>query len=91
MVLSALPQEIVVDSSDVTPLLVTARTAAAMCGISLRTWRTWDAAGRIPQPIRIGRVTRWRVDELRAWVAGGCPRRKEWDSRQTYPPTPCHL
>lgn len=62
-------------------LLVTARAAAQMCGKSLRTWRTWDAAGRIPRPVRIGRSTLWRVDELRAWVAAACPRREVWESR----------
>ena len=63
-------------------LLVTARQAAGMCGKSLRTWRTWDAAGWIPRPVRIGRSTLWRLDELRAWVAAGCPRRDEWEARQ---------
>ena len=65
-----------------TSLLVTARHAAGMCGKSLRTWRTWDAAGWIPRPVRIGRSTLWRLDELRAWVAAGCPRRDEWEARQ---------
>src|SRR5260370_40179947 len=55
-------------------LLVPARTAAEMCGKSLRTWRTWDAAGWIPRPVRIGRSTLGRVDELREWVDAGCPR-----------------
>ena len=64
------------------PLLVTAKQAAAMCGKSLRTWRTWDAAGWIPRPVRIGRSTLWRVDELQEWVAAGCPRREEWEARQ---------
>ncbi len=63
-------------------LLLTARQAATVCGKSLRTWRTWDTAGWIPKPIRIGRSTLWRADELRAWVAAGCPRRAEWESRQ---------
>lgn len=63
------------------PLLVTAKTAAMMCGKSLRTWRTWDAAGWIPRPIRIGRSTLWRVNELQAWVAAACPRRAEWEAR----------
>jgi predicted DNA-binding transcriptional regulator AlpA len=63
-------------------LLVTARQAAAMCGKSLRTWRSWDAAGWIPRPIRIGRSTLWRVDELRAWAEAGCPRRGEWEAQQ---------
>jgi predicted DNA-binding transcriptional regulator AlpA len=52
-----------------------------MCGKSLRTWRTWDAAGWIPRPVRIGRSTLWRADELRDWVAAGCPRRTEWEAR----------
>jgi predicted DNA-binding transcriptional regulator AlpA len=63
------------------PLLLTARQAAAMCGKSLRTWRTWDAAGWIPRPVRIGRSTLWRAEELREWVAAGCPRRAEWEAR----------
>ena len=63
------------------PLLLTARQAAAICGKSARTWGSWDAAARIPQPVRIGRSTLWRADELRAWVAAGCPRREEWEMR----------
>jgi predicted DNA-binding transcriptional regulator AlpA len=64
------------------PLLIAARRAAAMCGKSLRTWRSWDAAGWIPRPVRIGRSTLWRVEELREWIAAGCPRRAEWEARR---------
>lgn len=64
------------------PLLLTAKQASSMCGKSLRTWRTWDSAGWIPQPVRIGRSTLWRADELREWVAAGCPRREEWEARR---------
>lgn len=63
-------------------LLLTAREAAALCSRNLRTWRSWDAAGVIPRPVHIGRSVMWRVDELREWVAAGCPRRQEWESRQ---------
>ncbi len=63
------------------PLLLTAKQAAEICGKSLRTWRTWDAAGWIPRPVRIGRSTLWRFEELREWVAAGCPRRAEWEAR----------
>jgi len=62
-------------------LMVTARQAAEMCGKSLRTWRAWDSAGWIPRPVRIGRSTLWRMDELQAWVAAGCPRRTEWEGQ----------
>ncbi len=61
-------------------LLLTARDAAVMCGKSVRTWRSWDAAGLIPRPMRINRSTLWRADELRAWVSAGCPRRAEWEA-----------
>jgi predicted DNA-binding transcriptional regulator AlpA len=63
-------------------LLITARRAAEICGKSLRTWRTWDSAGLIPQPMRIGRSTLWRLDELRRWVEAGCPRREEWEAQR---------
>ncbi len=59
-------------------LLLPARKAAAMCGMSLRTWRTWDAAGFVPVPVRIGRSTFWRTSELREWIAAECPKRDVW-------------
>jgi predicted DNA-binding transcriptional regulator AlpA len=62
-------------------LLLTARQAASACGRSLRAWRSWDSGGRIPRPVRIGRSTLWRADELHEWVAAGCPRREQWESR----------
>jgi predicted DNA-binding transcriptional regulator AlpA len=64
------------------PLLLRAADAAALCKVSLRTWRGWDVAGRVPQPVRIGRAVFWRLDELRAWVAAGCPDRGIWQSLQ---------
>jgi predicted DNA-binding transcriptional regulator AlpA len=60
------------------PLLIDAATAAHLCGRSLRTWWSWHAAGRCPEPVRIGRSQLWRPDEIVAWVAAGCPPRKEW-------------
>jgi predicted DNA-binding transcriptional regulator AlpA len=70
------------DSAISTQLLVTAKQAAQMCSKSLRTWRAWDSAGWIPRPVRIGRATLWRADEMRAWVEAGCPRRTEWEGRR---------
>jgi predicted DNA-binding transcriptional regulator AlpA len=75
-----------VTESDSSPapavLLMTAREAAALCGTSPRTWRTWDAAGRIPRALHIGRSTFWRPEELKAWVAAGCPDRATWEALQ---------
>ena len=67
----------IVDPPDV--LLLNAHHAAALCSTSARTWRAWDAAGKIPAPIRIGRRTFWRTEELRHWVAAGCPDRLTWE------------
>lgn len=71
-----------VESRPVEGLLLKAPAAAAACSVSLRTWRAWDAAGRIPLPVRVGRSTFWRADELRAWVAAGCPDRQSWHATE---------
>jgi predicted DNA-binding transcriptional regulator AlpA len=70
-------------TSQTEPLLLTARQAAELCGKSLRTWRSWDAAGLVPTPVCIQRSRLWRADELRDWIAAGCPRRSEWESKKT--------
>lgn len=75
-----LPQR---DGKAAARLLLRAPEAAALCAVSVRAWRMWDAAGKIPQPIRIGRSTLWRAEELRRWIAAGCPRRKEWEDLQS--------
>jgi len=49
-------------------LLLNAKQASKLCGCSERTWRSWDSAGHIPQPIRIGRSVYWRPEELREWI-----------------------
>ena len=67
---------------ETSPQLISARMAATMCGRSERTWRSWDSAGLIPQPVRIGRSTLWRQTELQAWIAAGCPRREDWEIRR---------
>jgi len=72
------PTQDAVESRPVEGLLLKAPAAAVLCSVSLRTWRAWDAAGRIPLPVRVGRSTFWRADELRAWIAAGCPDRETW-------------
>ena len=63
---------------DVTLLLLTAVEAAATCRTSVRTWRAWDAAGRVPRAVRIGRAKLWRPQELADWITAGCPARALW-------------
>lgn len=58
-------------------LAVDATEAARICGVSRAMWWKLDRSGRCPQPVRVGRLKRWRVEELRAWLAMGCPPRSK--------------
>ena len=67
---------------ELTPLTVDAKRMAGLLGQSLRTIRTWDAAGKLPQPLRIGGRVVWRLEEIRAWIDAGAPLRAEWNARK---------
>jgi predicted DNA-binding transcriptional regulator AlpA len=60
------------------PLVVDARRLAKLLCAGIRTVRTWDAAGKLPAPIRIGGRVVWRVAEIRAWLGAGAPDRETW-------------
>ena len=67
------------DTPAVTPLAVAADGAAHLCGVSRSQWWKLHSAGKVPLPVYLGsKAPRWRVDELRAWLDAGCPRRQEW-------------
>ncbi len=60
-------------STDTMPILITAEELARMMGVSERTlWRLLSG-GKLPQPVRIGRNTRWRLAEVTEWIERGCP------------------
>jgi len=60
------------------PLAVSAAAAAALLGISRAHWLRLCSAGRVPEPVRLGRCVRWNVDELKRWIEAGCPGRDRW-------------
>jgi predicted DNA-binding transcriptional regulator AlpA len=73
----------------VEPLLVPAPDAARLCGVSEATWYRLVSARRCPAPVRLTRgCVRWRAEELREWIAAGCPPRREWEARQGAPGRP---
>jgi predicted DNA-binding transcriptional regulator AlpA len=55
------------------PLLVDLRELARLLARSEASLLRDVAAGRLPDPVRIGRSTRWRRTEIEAWIAAGCP------------------
>jgi predicted DNA-binding transcriptional regulator AlpA len=60
------------------PMLIPAAVACVMCGRSEASWWRDHAAKRVPAPVKLGGRTLWRTDELRRWVAAGCPSRLVW-------------
>lgn len=62
----------------VSPFVVAAKALAVMLDSSERTIRTWDAAGKLPTPLRIGGRVVWRVSEIESWLEAGAPDRARW-------------
>lgn len=60
------------------PGLLRREAAARFCSAGLSTWDRLTAAGMTPTPVRLGGSVFWGRDELRAWIAHGCPPRSEW-------------
>lgn len=47
--------------------------ALLLGGCSTRHVYRLADAGRMPRPLRLGSLVRWRRTELAAWIASGCP------------------
>ena len=65
--------------STMKPILLRTEEAANLCNTPPKTWRMWNKLGKVPQPLKIGRLHFWRYDELVSWVDAGCPSRKSWN------------
>ena len=52
--------------------LLDVRSVAALLGCSTRHVYRLADAGRMPPPVRLGALIRWRRADLDAWIAGGC-------------------
>ena len=55
--------------------------AARLMGVSVSTWRRWDAAGATPPAVTVGKLTLWPMRSLRLWIQWGCPSRAEFEQR----------
>ena len=50
--------------------LLTTRSVAAMLGIAMSTVKRMGADGRLPPPIRAGRILRWRLSDIEKFING---------------------
>jgi predicted DNA-binding transcriptional regulator AlpA len=61
------------------PLLIDSAGVGRLVGLSNRTIRRMDSAAQLPRSVACGSSKRWLVEEIRAWVAAGCPDRARWE------------
>lgn len=61
--------------------LVSANWPAKYLWVSRATLFRFRAAGRMPKPVKVGGIVRWRIEDVRVWVDAGCPPIDEWGAR----------
>ena len=65
------------------PILVDTVAAAGLLSISPRHLISLDNSGRLgPMPIKLGARKLFAVEDLKNWVAAGCPARQKWQERK---------
>lgn len=58
---------------------LTRREVAALLRLSIAQFEKMRAAGRVPAPVYLGRLPRWKRHEILCWMAAGCPHRQKWE------------
>ena len=64
------------------PALLTKVQVAELLGCSSAHVERLRADGKMPLPVRVGTLLRWRAAELEKWVASGCPLLKQDQQEQ---------
>ena len=60
------------------PVLLDVKAVAKLLACSTRHVYRLADGGRMPPPIHLGSLVRWKPEELARWLADGCPKvRKE--------------
>jgi excisionase family DNA binding protein len=53
--------------------LLDVRAVARLLGCSSRHVRRLADSGRMPRPLHLGALRRWRLDDLQQWIGARCP------------------
>ncbi|MCK6498496.1 MAG: helix-turn-helix domain-containing protein [Nitrospira sp.] len=78
---SSRPEDLAPGAEQCPAVLLDVRQSAALLGMSRSAFYRLHSSGKVPLPIRLGGIVRWRRAELLAWVAAGCPTRDRWDPK----------
>ena len=54
-------------------LMLSTKSLARELGVSERTIRKLNSAGKIPEPRKVGTNVRWSTEEIQEWIRAGCP------------------
>ncbi len=60
-------------ADELAALLVDVKGVARICDCSTPHVRRLADAGRMPPPLRLGGLLRWRKTDIESWIAAGCP------------------
>lgn len=63
----------IVPTDSTAPALLDVAAVARLLGCSERHVYRLADAGRIPAPVRLGALVRWRRQAILDWIDGGCP------------------
>jgi len=59
--------------------MIDAKAMASFLDISQRAFYRLMSEGAVPKPASLGgRIKRWPIEEVLAWVMNGCPREENW-------------
>jgi len=53
--------------------LLNVRQIAGLLKVSARQVHRMRDMGTMPQPVKLGRLIRWRHGDIEQWIAEGCP------------------
>lgn len=53
--------------------LLDVQSLASLLDCSTRHCYRLADGGRMPRPLKLGALVRWRASEIREWIAAGCP------------------
>ena len=53
--------------------LLDVRAVAKLLGCSSRHVRRLSDGGRMPAPLKLGALVRWRATAIEEWISAGCP------------------
>lgn len=64
------------DTDTMDRALLTVNDVAGMLSCSTRTIYRLTDSGRMPRPVRLNSLLRWRRESIEIWISQGCPRRE---------------